>query len=110
MTNIESIAIVLLSHGEAFHGGCPEDAAAEWDKYGFSYDEVDEWCGAEVWGAATANELRLAGMTPTDTQKVCLRMFDEHGAGAYTGGWPTYAVCVGDMSPSRIVEAWKEMQ
>ena len=109
-TDIESIAHVLLSHGEAFHGGCPEDVAADWDRYGFGCDEVDEWCDAEVWDASTASELRLAGMKPMDTQKVCLRMFCENGAGAYTGGWPTYAVCVGDMSPKKIIEAWKKMQ
>ena len=110
MTNIESIAQVLLAHGETFHGGCAEKVAADWDDYGFSADEVDEWCTVDVWDASTANELRLAGMTPSGTRKVAIRMIDENGAGAYTSGCPTYAVCNGDMSCSAIVEAWREMQ
>ena len=108
--NIQAIAGVLLLHGETFHGGYPEEAAADWDKYGFGDDEVDEWCNAEVWDPSTANELRAAGMTPLDTRETSIRMLDENGSGAYTSGCPTYAVCNGDMSCSAIVEAWREMQ
>ena len=110
MTNIESIAQVLLAHGETFHGGVPEEVAADWDGYDFSADEVDEWCTVDVWDASTASELRQAGMTPSDTRKVAIRMIDENGAGAYTSGCPTYAACNGDISPKKIVKAWREMQ
>ena len=106
-TNIESIAHVLLSHGETFHGGCAEEVATDWDDYGFVADEVDEWCNAEVWDPATANELQLAGMSPAEVKKTSIRMIDENGCGCYTSGCPTYSACNGDISVKEIVEAWR---
>lgn len=107
MNNIESIALVLLSHGETFHGGHPEEVATDWDAYGFVADEVDEWCNAEVWDPATANELRVAGMSPESVKKTSIILIDENGAGAYTSGCPTYAACNGDISTKEIIEAWQ---
>jgi len=46
----------------------------------------------------------------TKKGKVAIRMIDENGAGAYTSGCPTYAACNGDISPKKIVKAWREMQ
>ena len=106
-TNIESIAQVLLSHGEAFHGGVPGEVAADWAKYGFAYDEVDEWCNAEVWDPSTANELQLAGMTPASVKETAVRMVEENGAGCYTSGCPQYAASNGDMSVKEIIAAWR---
>lgn len=105
--NIQAIAGVLLLHGETFHGGRPETVAIDWDDYGFSADEVYEWCEAEVWDPGVADELQLAGMTPDSVKKTSIRMIEENGAGCYTSGCPQYAASNGDMSVKEIVEAWR---
>lgn len=110
MANIDSIARILLSHGETFHGGRANEIAEEWDAYGFDSRQVDEWCEIGVWDACTANELVVAGMRPCDVQAASAAMLESHGADVYTLGCPIYAVCNGDLSVRKMAKAWKAMQ
>lgn len=90
---IAEIADVLRDHGAMFDGGSDVsrlEIAEEWHDHDFSADEVETWCMADCWDAATAAELRDAGFTP-DSDTLDYRRGRERDDLT-----PMYALCNGD--------------
>lgn len=98
---------MLLRHGDMFTGNSVEDEAEGWADNGFDADSADPWCEIGVWDAATAAELRDAGLTPEQVKAAAESLTEglEDPAEEYTNGCPIYAACNGDISVSVIIKA-----
>jgi len=106
---INDIAAVLNSHGENFSGGDATRFAEDWNDYGFTPDQVNGWCGARVWDAATASAWAIAGLTPDDVvqakRELAKRELVDGGMENYTDYCPIYSTCNGDTDPQVIIDA-----
>lgn len=96
---LDAIRSVLMRHGEVFHGGRPDDIAADWLDHGFDAYSVDDWCVVGCWDASTAEQFGLAGLDPSRAHKACQVCFS-HPAAKQDA---MYAACNGDMLVSVIV-------
>lgn len=102
-----NVASVLKSHGDRYTGSNVFDVAQEWIDAGFeSGDDVNWWCHAGVWDAATAAEFAAAELTPMKVAHIADAMVDASSDpdAEFTNGCPIYAACNGDINPSRFVE------
>ena len=65
----EAIALMrqaVESAGEVIHGDQPHEIAEQWIDAGFTSDEAKAWWDAGAFDAASAAELRDAGIAPED--------------------------------------------
>jgi hypothetical protein len=97
---------MLASHGEMYTGICVRDEARGWIDHGFAADEADGWCDIGVWDAATAAELRDAGLTPDRAAAAAERIIEQYEeAGESSWMDPIYAACNGDLALAAIIAA-----
>ena len=102
---IREIAEVLEMFGHAYTGADSYATAELWDDYGFSPEQVNSWCGARVWNAATASEWSFAGLTPDDVALAKRELLAAHARWNYTNYCPIYSTCNGDTDPQVIIHA-----
>lgn len=105
------MATMLERHGERFTGTNTDDVAQEWLDHDFDAVRANEWCEIGCWDAATAAELRDAGLTPDQAHKAAEWLTDglDDAAEVFTDGDPIYSTCNGDTSVQEIVDAAKEI-
>jgi hypothetical protein len=107
---VTEIADILKAYGELFHGGQPEEVAAEWVEAGVTdLDAVDGWCQANVWEPRVAAALRAAHVSPQRLGDIAARMTSGMSAAEmrdrWTEGCPIYAACNGDISVDDLIAA-----
>jgi hypothetical protein len=103
--NIRAIMEVLKSYGDSYTGTDAYATAEEWDDNNFSADQVNDWCAARVWDAATASAWCMAGLTPDDVDQAKSKLLENHAAENYTDYCPIYSTCNGDTDPEVIIDA-----
>jgi hypothetical protein len=103
--NIRAIMAVLKSYGDSYTGTDAYATAEEWDDNNFSADQVNDWCAARVWDAATASAWCMAGLTPDDVDQAKSQLLENHAAKNYTDYCPIYSTCNGDTDPEVIIDA-----
>jgi hypothetical protein len=106
----EEIAEILTAYGELFHGGRPDEVAAEWVEAGITdLDAVNGWCMANVWEPHVAAALRAEGVSPQRLCDIAAKMTRGMSADErrdrWTEGCPIYAACNGDISVDDLIAA-----
>ena len=103
--NSELIAIelTLRHHGPVYYGDdtTATRIAEDWQDYGFSDRQVDQWCKAYCWEPSVADEFRNAGMSADAADRAC-KLFDER-----YGGDSMYAVCNEDLDAQSVISFYK---
>jgi hypothetical protein len=102
---INEIADVLRMYGDSYTGSDAYATAEDWDDYGFTPDQVNDWCGTRVWDAATASAWAIAGLTPDDVAQAKRELLVDGGMENYTDYCPIYSTCNGDTDPQVIINA-----
>jgi len=107
---VTEIADILKAYGELFHGGRPDEVAAEWVEAGVTdLDAVNGWCMANVWEPRVAAALQAAHISP---QRLC-DIAAKIRSSAIVVPWrrrrdescPVYALCDGDISVDDLIAA-----
>jgi hypothetical protein len=109
-TTVTDIAEILRAYGELFHGGDPDEVAAEWVEAGITdLDAVDGWCAANVWEPRVAAALRAEGVDHEllcdISAKMTRGMSADERRDRWTEGCPIYALCNGDISVDDLIAA-----
>jgi hypothetical protein len=105
---MDAMVKMLKRHGLMFTGNDPEGEAQDWLDHDFTADTADGWCEIGVWDAATAAELRDAGLTPDEAKRAAQSLVEDKARQIrYTDGDPIYSACNGDTPVQEIIDAAK---